>query len=177
MDPIVFFFDGWEPVLRIIVVGTLGYASLVILLRAAGKRTLARMNTFDFVITVTLGASFGRILTTREVGLAEAITAFSVLVVLQYLVSWTRVRVPGFARIVDSQPSLLFYRGRFLRDAMRRERITEAELQTTIRRQGIGSFGEVEAVVLESDGRYAVIRSDSVGEGSAVEQLRDRVDG
>jgi uncharacterized membrane protein YcaP (DUF421 family) len=173
VDSVVFFFDGWEPVLRIVVVGVLGYAALVLLLRAAGKRTMARMNTFDFVITVTLGAAFGRILTTREVGLVEAVTAFAVLVALQYLVGWTRVRSPAFARAIDSPPTLLYFRGRFLRDAMRRERITEEELQTTIRKQGLGSFAEVEAVILESDGRYAVIRTESAGDQSVVEPLYD----
>jgi uncharacterized membrane protein YcaP (DUF421 family) len=173
MDPVVFFFDGWEPIGRIVVVGTLGYMALVVLLRAAGKRTMARMNTFDFVITVTLGASFGRILTTREVGLAEAVTAFAVLIALQYLVGWIRVRSPAFARAIDSPPSLLYFRGRFLHDAMRRERITEAELLNTIRKQGLGSFEKVEAVILEADGRYAVIESDSAGDSSAVKALED----
>jgi len=176
MDSTVFFFDGWEPLLRIVVIGVLGYLSLVILLRIAGKRTMARMNTFDFVITVTLGASFGRVLTTREVGLAEVATAFSVLILLQYVVSWVRVRSPGIANVLDSPPTLLFFRGRFLRDAMRHERITEAELQNTIRKQGFGSFQEVEAVVLESDGRYAVVRSATAGDGSAVDPLHDHVD-
>jgi uncharacterized membrane protein YcaP (DUF421 family) len=173
MDPIVFFFDGWMPIARILVVGTLGYAALVLLLRGAGKRTMARMTTFDFVITVTLGAAFGRVLTTREVGLAEAIVAFVVLIVLQFAVTWIRARSPAFGRFIDSAPSLLFYRGRFLHDAMRRERVTESELQTTIRKRGIGSFTEVEAIVLEPDGRYAVIQSDTAGDGAAVEQLLD----
>jgi uncharacterized membrane protein YcaP (DUF421 family) len=175
MNPTVFFLDGWEPVGRILVIGTLGYAALVILLRATGKRTLARMNPFDFVITVTLGATFGRVMTASEVGLVELVAAFLVLIGLQYAASLVRLRSPALAAAIDSPPSLLFYRGRFLKDAMRRERVGRSDLETAARVQGLGSFAEVEAIVLESDGRLAVIRSGSVGDGSTLESLRGPV--
>ncbi|WP_245185951.1 DUF421 domain-containing protein [Falsiroseomonas frigidaquae] len=48
------FFDSWFGLLRVLVVGTLAYAALVVLLRASGKRTLAKLNAFDLVVTVAL---------------------------------------------------------------------------------------------------------------------------
>ncbi|MFI7742547.1 hypothetical protein [Kocuria rhizosphaericola] len=38
------------------------------------------MNSFDFVITVAIGATFGRVLTARSIPLLEAVTAFALLV-------------------------------------------------------------------------------------------------
>lgn len=172
MDRVTFFFGGWEPIARILVVGTLAYAALVLLLRVSGKRTLARLNAFDFLVTVALGASFGRILTARSVALAEAITAFSLLVGLQYLMAWLQVRSPRFAGAVTSPPSLLYFRGRFLHDAMSKERVTEDELRTAIREHGAGSFDQVEAVVLESDGQFAVVMTSKAGDGSALRSIR-----
>lgn len=174
MDSVTFFFGGWEPVARILVVGTLAYAALVLLLRISGKRTLVQMNAFDFIITVAIGASFGRILTARSVALIEALTAFGLLVTLQYLVAWLQIRSRSFASTVTAPPALLFYQGRLLHDALRRERITEAELETAIREHGLGAFSEVEAIVLESDGRFAVIKAASAGDGSALHKLRER---
>lgn len=49
MSDVTFFFGGWDLILRILVVGTLAYDTLIALQRISGKRTLA------------LGASFGRI--------------------------------------------------------------------------------------------------------------------
>ena len=171
MDNVIFFFGGWEPVARILVVGALAYVSLIMLLRVSGKRTLVQMNAFDFLITVALGASFGRILTARSVALLEAITAFALLVFLQYAVVWLQTRSARFAHAVTSPPTLLYFRGRVLHDALRRERVTEAELRTAIREHGAGSFEEVEAVVLESDGRFAVVKSGNAGDRSALENL------
>lgn len=172
MDNVTFFFGGWEPLLRIVMVGTAAYAALVLILRASGTRTLAQMNAFDFIVTVAIGASFGRILTARGVALSEAVTAFALLVALQYLVTWLKTRSPAFGRAITSPPAMLFYRGEFQREAMRRVRVTETELRTAVRQQGVGSFGEVEAVILESNGSFAVIKSGSAGDGSALPQDR-----
>lgn len=54
------FFDGWSDLLRILVVGSLAYAGLVGFLRVSGKRTLAKMNAFDLVVTVALGSTLPR---------------------------------------------------------------------------------------------------------------------
>jgi uncharacterized membrane protein YcaP (DUF421 family) len=42
-------------------------------------------------------------------------------------------------------------------DTMRRERVTEGEVLQAIRNQSVASLGEVEALVLETDGSMSVI--------------------
>ena len=168
MDRVTFFFGGWEPIARIIVVGTLAYVALLLLQRVTGKRTLGKMNAFDFLITVALGASFGRILTARSVALAEAVTAFALLVALQFIVAALRVRSQRFDQAITAVPSLLFFRGDLQRAAMRDERVTEDELLGAARQSGFGSLGEVEAIVLEVDGSLAVIGTSRVGDGTAL---------
>lgn len=46
------FYDDWSGLVRVVVVGTCAYLALVALLRISGKRTLAKLNAFDFVITI-----------------------------------------------------------------------------------------------------------------------------
>jgi uncharacterized membrane protein YcaP (DUF421 family) len=168
MNDVVFWFGGWPPIGRILVVGTFMYVALVVLLRVSGSRTLASMNVFDFIVTVAIGAAFGRTLTTREVALAEALAAFALLVSLQFAVAWAQTRWTQFMGIVTNPPSLLYFRGEFLRKAMRQQRVTEALLRAAVRKEHVGSMNEVEAIVLESSGEFSVIRS--VGDGSALGQ-------
>jgi uncharacterized membrane protein YcaP (DUF421 family) len=163
-----FFFDGWEPVARILLVGTLGYTALVLLLRVSGKRTLAQMNSFDFVITVAIGASFGRIITAREVSVLEAVTAFVLLITLQHVVATLQLHSRRFSRLVTAEPTLLLHRGQVLHHALRRARITEKELGGAVRKHGLGSMQEAEAVVLEADGSLSVVGPDSAGDGGVL---------
>lgn len=163
MSTVNFFFTGWEPLVRILLVGVGMYVTLIVFLRMSGSRTLASMNAFDFIVTVGIGSAFGRVLTARTVALAEAVVAFALLITLQHIVGWLQTRWPSFRRVVTNPPTLLYFRGEILRDAMRDQRVTEDELYAAVRKKKIGSLDEVEAVVLESSGEFSVISSDSDG--------------
>jgi len=154
-----FYFAGWDPLLRIVVVGTAMYITLVMFLRMSRSRTLSSMNAFDFVITVAIGSVFGRALTAKTVALAEAIIAFGLLIGLQYLVTLLSARWPLLGQTVTNPPALLYFRGEFIDETMRRQRVRKAELQSAVRKKNFGSLDDVEAVVLESSGEFSVIES------------------
>lgn len=152
------FFDGWPDLVRVLVVGGLAYVGLVALLRASGKRTLAKMNAFDLVVTVALGSTLATVLLNSDVSLSEGLVAFALLCALQYVVASLAVHSRQFRKIIKSEPALLVHRGEFLLSAMRSERVTEDEILAAIRAAGNSSPTEVEAVVLETDGSFSVVR-------------------
>ncbi len=166
MTDVVFFYGGIEPLIRIVVIGSLAYFSLIVLLRISGKRTLAQLNAFDFVITIAIGSTFGRLITAKGVSLAESVTAFFTLIFLQYLVSWLTVRSSAFDNLVTASPSLLYFRGQFLRKTMQQQRITQSQLLAVVRGNKIGSLDAVEAIVMESAGTIAVIKKEPSGKTS-----------
>ena len=73
------YFNGWESLLRTLVVGVLAYVSLVVFLRISGKRTLSKMNAFDLIVTVALGSTLATVLLSKDVALAEGALAFALL--------------------------------------------------------------------------------------------------
>ena len=152
-----FLFGGWAVLGRTLVVGVLAYVALVVVLQVSGKRTLSKMNAFDLVVTVALGSTLATILLSQDVALAEGLLALVLLVVLQLVVTWSSVRWPLVSRLVKADPALLLYDGRFLDEALRRERVTRAEVLATIRSANIASVAAVKAVVLETDGSISVV--------------------
>jgi uncharacterized membrane protein YcaP (DUF421 family) len=159
------FFDSWYGLLRVLIAGSVSYASLVVVLRCFGKRTLTKMNAFDLVVTVALGSTLATVVLSKDVAILEGILAFLLLASLQFLVSWLSVRFPKFEQLVKSEPTLLIYQGEYLRGNMRRARITEAEMLSALRTSGLTST-DAEAVVLETDGRFSVI-ANAPGKGSS----------
>jgi uncharacterized membrane protein YcaP (DUF421 family) len=159
--------------LRVVVVGALAYFGLVLILRISGKRTLSKMNAFDFVVTVALGSILATVLLSKDVALAEGVTAFSTLILLQFIVAWLSVRSKLVRKMVKSNPTLLFYKGEILEDALTRERITKSEVEAAIRAQGMASFEEVEAVVLETDGSITVMSSSQNQSDSVLKSLHN----
>jgi uncharacterized membrane protein YcaP (DUF421 family) len=151
------FFDSWTSIFRVIVVGVLAYAGIVFLVRISGKRTLAKMSAFDLLVTVALGSTLATILLSKDVALAEGLTAFGLLISLQYIVASLSIRSNTIRKLVKSDPRLLFYQGHFIDSALKAERVTVEEVYAAIRAQGISQLAQVEAVVLETDGSFTAL--------------------
>ena len=160
------FFNSWYDLLRVLLVGTAAYAALVAMLRVSGKRTLAKMNAFDLVVTVSLGSTLATVVLSRDVALAEGLLALATLIALQFCVAWLSVRSVKFQELVKSEPALLFFEGRYLDGALRRERVAREEVRAAIRASGVASLDDVAAVVLETDGTFSVVRGGEGGRGS-----------
>lgn len=157
------FFGGWAPIGRTLVVGACAYVALVLLLRVTGKRTLAKLNAFDLVVTVALGSTLASVLTSRDVALSQGIAAFVLLVLMQLAVTFAATRSSRIRDLVTAEPRLLVHRGRLLREALRAERVTEMEVHAAVRAAGHRSVADVEAVVLETDGSVSVVTAGASG--------------
>lgn len=161
-------FDTWHDLLRILLVGTSSYALLVVLLRATGKRTLAKLNAFDFVVTIALGSTLATILLDSRTSLVDGVVALALLVGLQMVVAATTARLPWTREVVTARPTVLLLHGEPRLDVMRRERVGLDELRQAVRRTGVGSLSAVAAVVLETDGTLSVVPTAQAGDLSVL---------
>jgi len=173
MDKI--FFESWDSILKTSMMASLGYIAMVFILRISGKRTLSKMNAFDFVVTIALGSCLATIATNKNVTLADGFAAFTVFIFFQFLLSWLSVRIPTMKKIITSVPTLIFYKGEFLRDAMRKERISEEEISKAGRMQGFAALDQVEMIILESTGDISIVEKNSSGRVNIVNQLKENL--
>lgn len=150
---------NWNDAARAVISGLLAYTALVALVRISGKRTVAKWNAFDLIVTVALGSTLASTIVTGTVPVMQGAGAFFVLVALQFAITWASVRVNFIHRVIKAQPALLVRDGRFEHETMRRERVTEDEVLTAARRRGFGDLREIHAIVLETDGSFSVIGS------------------
>lgn len=149
-------FDSGTAVLRILVHGTLGYVALILLLRVSGKRSLSKMNAFDFVVTIALGSAFATLLVSADVPLVEGVVALGTLIGLQWLASTLYVRSERFEAIIKGTPQVVFWKGRYLEHVMRRVRITREEIRAAMRDSNVMRHDQA-AAVLETDGSLTVV--------------------
>ena len=161
-------FDSWSDIFRTLIIGSASYATLVLVLRASGKRTLSQLNAFDFVVTVALGSTLATILLSSEVAWAEGFTALAVLASMQFLVALVSTRWQGARSLVTSEPVTLVREGALQQAEMRKNRLNESEILQAVRSSGCGDLAQVAAVVLETNGKLSVITSDRYGDGSAM---------
>lgn len=139
------------------------YAWLVFVLRVTGKRTLAKLNAFDFAITVAFGSALASVIISRDVGLVRGGIALAMLALLQFVVTKLSLWSKTFRNIVRSRPTLLVRDGKVYREALNYERVTSDELAEVIRNNGFGRLNDVGAVILETDGSFSVLSRPDEG--------------
>jgi len=91
---------------------------------------------------------------------------------MQFVIAWLSVRSERVNKLVKSEPALLAYQGRLLPDALRRERVVDAEVWAAVRAEGIADLAAVEAVVLETDGGFTVVSKLERPEMSTLQNVR-----
>lgn len=165
-------FDTWYDLLRVVAAGVTSYLSLVVVLRVSGKRTLATMNAFDYVVTVAFGSTFATVLLSGDVSIAEGVLALVLLAALQFAVAWLAVRIRPVRSVVKSTPTVLLLDGVMLDDVLVRERVTAGEVRQALRAQGVGAVEDAAAVVLETDGTFSVVTSSRAGSRTTLEGVR-----
>lgn len=133
------------------------YFWLIFVLRVSGKRTLAKLNAFDFAITVAFGSALATIIINDDVGLLQGGLVLALLALLQFLVTKASQWSDFVRRTVRARPTLLVRNGQVYRQALHYERITPDELAEIIRTNGYGELSAVGAVILETDGSFSVL--------------------
>lgn len=162
-------FKDWESLWHIALCAAISYLTLFIFIRISGKRTLAKLNAFDFVVTVTLGSTLSSMILAK-VTIAEGCVALLVIIVLQYLLAFAAKKSHRLEKVINCSPTLLFYNGQFLEDAMEREVITTEEIYAEIRKYRLEHLNDVRAVVMELNGEITVVKKS---EGTGVSSLED----
>ena len=167
------FFDSWGKIGRTLLLAAFAYGALVVLLRLSGKRTLSKLNVFDFVFVVALGDVLASTILTQDNTLADGLAAFVALIALQLLLSWLCVSSDAVDRWVNGEPTLLLHKGKFLMDAMKRQRVTKEEILAAIREEGLATKSAVDSVVLETDGKYSIVWQKTGEDDSSMTDVKE----
>ncbi|MGF1494956.1 MAG: DUF421 domain-containing protein [Microcoleaceae cyanobacterium] len=151
-------FNSWSALGHTLLAGSLGYLVIIFLLRISGKRTLSKWNSFDFVVTIAFGSILASMLLSKDTSLAQASLGFAILVAYQFVLTWISVRSSLIQKLIKAEPTMLLYKGQFIQNPLRSERVTEGEILAAIRNHGIGDLTQVDSVILETDGSFSVIQ-------------------
>lgn len=118
------------------------------------------MNNFDWIITVALGGLVTSGILLKGVSVADALFAATCLVALQWATTAIVLRSEFVCKLVKATPRLLVDNGKMLHDDMKDERISEAEILSALRENGLHQLEQAKWVVLETDVSFSVIAAN-----------------
>lgn len=149
-----------QPLGEIVLRGSLVYLSLFALIRVVLKRETGTVGTADLLMIVLIADAAQNGMATDYKSVTEGVVLVATIIFWNYSLDWLGHRFPRVGRLLHPPPLELVRDGRMNRRNMRRELITEDELMSHLRQQGVEELSEVKRCYIEGDGRISVICRD-----------------
>lgn len=149
-----------DAVLRALAV----YLVLMLLFRLVGKRSLAQITTFDFVLLLVVGEATQQALLGEDFSIVHAALVIATLIGLERLSDYLGWRWPRFQRVVESVPTVLISDGRLLHDVMAKEHVSEDEIMEQARKiHGLERLDQVKWAIQETSGGISIVPRQMTG--------------
>lgn len=143
-----------EPFLRAIAV----YGFLLVMFRVFGKRSLAQITTFDFVMLLIIAETTQQALLGDDFSVTTAFILVATLLVLDTACLILKQRWSWFDRISEGTPLVILEHGRPLTDRMEKSRVDVSDILAAAReRQGLERLDQIKYAVLEKNGSITII--------------------
>ena len=134
------------------------YAFLLLLFRVMGKRSMAQITAFDFVLLLIVGEATQQALIGNDFSLVTAFVAIATLMLLDLALSLAKARWPSLDPILDSTPLVIVADGRLIQDRAGRERVDLEDVLAAAReRHGLERLDQIKFAVLERSGGISIV--------------------
>jgi len=127
------------------------------LLRLSGRRTLAKMTSFDFVVMLIIGGTTQRALLGQDYSVTNALLVVVTLIVIDVSLSLLGRDFPSLTKLLDGEPMIVVEEGRALHRRLRRARLTPEQVLEAARTHGLERLDQIKFAILEASGKISII--------------------
>lgn len=147
-----------ETVLRGIAV----YVFLLAITRLSGRRTMAQMTPFDFVLLLLVAETTQQALLADDYSLTNAVVLIVTLFGFDIVLSYVKRHLESVDGLIDGRPTLLVVHGEVDEQTLRRTRVGLDDILSAAReKQGLGNLTQVKYAVLETTGNISIIAEEA----------------
>jgi len=141
----------------IVIRAAIVFVFVWLVLRALGKRELGELTAFELVLLFIIGDLVQQSITQNDTSISAAVLAISTIALLILVQSYVMYRWQRTRPVLEGEPEVVVYEGRFIHPVLDRERMTEEEVLEAAREQGIDDLAKVRVGVLETHGKLSFV--------------------
>jgi uncharacterized membrane protein YcaP (DUF421 family) len=146
-----------NPVLRAVIM----FGILWIVFRISGRRTLAEITTFDFILLLIIGDATQQALVGIDYSITTATLVIVTLVLLDLVMGRLAIMGATMRRVIDSAPVIVVEKGKPLQQVLRREGVDLEEVMAAAREaHGLQSLDDIKYAIVERHGGISIVPSD-----------------
>lgn len=136
------------------------YFALTIGIRCMGKRQIGEMSTAEISVTLLIAEIAAAPITELDIPIHYGIIVVAILVLCEIAVSYLDLKFSSFVRITQGEPTVIVQNGKIIEAALRKSRVTLAELNEELRFQNV-AIGDVYMAIIETNGQLSIIPFNS----------------
>jgi uncharacterized membrane protein YcaP (DUF421 family) len=159
------------PVAETIIRGSVVYLVLVALMRIR-RREAGAIGITDLLVVVVIADAAQNAMSGDYKSITDGLILIGTIGVWDYGLDWLAYRVPAVRGLLRARALPLIVDGRIQRRHLKSEMITEEELMSQLREQGVEKVDQVKRCCLEGDGHISVIRKTEDGETKPRREVR-----
>ncbi|AYN96262.1 MULTISPECIES: DUF421 domain-containing protein [Pseudomonas] len=134
------------------------YLVVFVIFKIAGRRTLAEITTFDFVLLLIIGEATQQALLGDDFSVTNAALIIVTLVVIDIGLSLVKERSPKLARFIDGMPMIIVENGQVLKARLNKVRLAEEDILEAARTtHGLERMDQIKYAILEKNGAISII--------------------
>jgi uncharacterized membrane protein YcaP (DUF421 family) len=146
-----------NPVLRAVLM----FVVLWLVFRIGGRRTLAEITTFDFILLLVIGDAAQNALVGDDFAITTAALVIVTLLLLDVLMARLSGRSERLRRAIESAPVIVIDNGRVCEQVMRDEGVDVEEVLAAAReRHGLRGLDQIKFAIVERHGGISVVPWD-----------------
>ena len=134
------------------------YLALVVLFKIAGRRSLADLTTFDFVLLLIIGEATQQALLGDDFSFTNAVLVVATLLAIDIGLSMAKQRFKGLALLIDGGPTIIVEDGQPLSRRLKQARVTEEDIMEAARTsQAVLHMEDIRYAIIERNGTISII--------------------
>jgi uncharacterized membrane protein YcaP (DUF421 family) len=134
------------------------YITLLILFRFLGKRSLAQITTFDFVLLLIISEATQQAMLGEDNSFTNGVIIIVTLMLMDVLLSLIKQRFQTVDKIIEGVPTILVENGQVIEECMKRSRVDVEDILESARElQGLERMEQIKYAVLERSGKISII--------------------
>ena len=134
------------------------FLALQIMTLLMGKRQIAELPVFDFVVAITLGAVAGADLADHTIPHAPTIFAIVMVGLLQIIFTRVKVLLDAVRTASTFEPTIIVHRGKMIKENLAKIRYSTDDVLAQLRAKDVFDLNKIEYAVVEENGQIGVKR-------------------
>jgi len=146
-----------DKILQTAAASLIAIIALFVLTRIMGKKQMAQLNFFDYVVGISIGSIASEYAVVRAIHVSEGLTALAVFTLFSIVLSYVSMKSYRGRKLLDGTPVILVENGKIIEANLKKTKVNINDFLEECRQKDIFDIAGIEFAIMETSGRLSIL--------------------